>query len=58
MHAVCNGKKKKIGDQSPCNIYCLDPMEGMIKGIDSDLTYDVMETLWSSQKCKVDVRRK
>ena len=49
---------KKIGTQSPCNIYCLDPMEGMIRGIDKDLTYDVKETLWSSQKCKVEVRGK
>lgn len=49
---------KKMGTQSPCNIYCLDPMEGMIRGIDPDLTYHVMETLWSSQKCRVDVRRK
>lgn len=49
---------KKIGAQRPCNIYCLDPMEGMVKGIDGDLTYNVVETLWSGQKCKIDVRRK
>ena len=49
---------KKIGAQSPCNIHCLDPMEGMIKGIDPNLTFEVMETLWSSNKCKVDVRMK
>jgi hypothetical protein len=49
---------KKLGAQSPCNIHCLDPMEGMIRGIDRDLTYKVLETLWSGQKCKVDVRRK
>jgi hypothetical protein len=49
---------KKIGAQCPCNIYCLDPMEGMIRGIDQDLTYEVLETLWSGQKCKVNVCRK
>lgn len=49
---------KKIGAQCPCNIHCLDPMEGMVKGVDPGLTYDVVETLWSSNKCKVDVRRK
>jgi len=49
---------KKIGAQCPCNIHCLDPMEGMIKGINPDLTFEVLETLWSGQKCKVDVRRK
>lgn len=48
----------KMGAQSPCNIYCLDPMEGMIKGIDSGLTYDVVDTLWSGQKCEVKVYKK
>jgi hypothetical protein len=46
---------KKMGAQSPCNIFCLDPMEGMIKGIDQGLAYEVLETLWSGQKCKVTV---
>jgi hypothetical protein len=46
---------KKIGAQSPCNIYCLDPMEGMIKGIDTSLTYNVKETLWEGQRCRVEV---
>jgi hypothetical protein len=49
---------KKMGAQSPCNIHCLDPMEGMIKGIDPNLTFEVMETLWSSNQCKVHVRKK
>lgn len=55
---MLNTIAKKMGAQSPCNIYCLDPMEGMIKGIDSGLTFDVMETLWSGQKCLVEVGRK
>ena len=49
---------KKMGAQSPCNIYCLDPMEGMVKGIDPNLTFEVVETLWSGNKCKVHVRKK
>lgn len=49
---------KKIGAPCPCNIHCLDPMEGMIKGIDPDLKYEVLETLWSGRNCKVDVCRK
>lgn len=52
---LCN-IAKKMGAQSPCNIYCLDPMEGMIKGIDPKLTFNVRETLWTGQKCMVDVR--
>lgn len=57
--AVCMfcAMAKKMGAQSPCNIYCMDPMEGMIKGIAQGLTYDVLETLWSGSRCKVEVRR-
>lgn len=46
---------KKMGAQSPCNIFCLDPMEGMIKGIDPNYRFDVTETLWSGQKCEVNL---
>ena len=49
---------KKMGAMSPCNIHCLDPMEGIVKGIDPNLTFEVMETLWSGNKCKVRVRKK
>ncbi|HAS91638.1 MAG TPA: L-2-amino-thiazoline-4-carboxylic acid hydrolase [Sedimentibacter sp.] len=49
---------KKIGAQSPCNIFCLDPMEGMIRGLNPDINFEVTETLWSGQKCKVNVLNK
>lgn len=49
---------KKMGAQSPCNIFCLDPMEGMIRGIDPTYSFDVNETLWSGQKCKVNLSKK
>lgn len=47
---------KKMGAQSPCNIYCLDPMEAMVKGIDGNASYYVDETLWDGQKCQIEVR--
>ena len=46
---------KKMGAQSPCNVFCLDPMEGMIRGIAPDYRFDVNETLWSGQKCEVNL---
>ena len=49
---------KKMGTQCPCNIFCLDPMEGMIRGIDPNFAFEVSETLWSGQKCKVNVSKK
>lgn len=51
------GIAKKIGAPSPCNIYCLDPMEAMVKGLDPDTEYTVKETLWDGQKCLVEVRK-
>ena len=50
------GLAKKIGAQRPCNLYCLDPMEGMIKGLNDDLSFVVRETLWDGQKCRVEVK--
>ncbi len=47
---------KRMGTASPCSIYCLNPMEGMVKGIDPASTYHIKETLWDGQKCVVEVR--
>lgn len=57
-HCMLCAMAKKTGAQSPCNIHCLDPMEGMVRGLDPNWTYDVKETLWSGEKCKVSVGRK
>jgi len=51
------GFSKKLGAQKPCNLYCLDPMEGMVKGLDGNLNFIVQETLWDGQKCKVEVTK-
>jgi hypothetical protein len=49
---------KKMGASSPCHLYCLDPMEGMIKGISSQAEFNVQSTLWDAQKCSIDVTLK
>jgi hypothetical protein len=49
------GLAKKMGAESPCNIYCLDPMEAMVKGIDDSANFTVHETLWEGRKCHVVV---
>jgi hypothetical protein len=33
-------------------------MEGMVKGIDSNVNYTVHETLWEGQKCHVEISTK
>ncbi|MCX6000744.1 MAG: hypothetical protein NTU41_14495, partial [Chloroflexi bacterium] len=48
---------RRMGASSPCHIYCLDPMEGMVKGLAPDLEFTVRETLWTGPKCWVEIRR-
>lgn len=47
---------KRMGTSSPCFIYCLNPMEGMVKGINPNAIYEVMETMWDGEKCRVAVK--
>lgn len=49
---------KKMGNHSPCNLYCLDPMEGMIKGIAPESEFTVYSTLWNRPSCTVEVTLK
>ena len=46
---------KKINAPAPCYLYCLDPMEGMVKGLNPHATFEVEETLWDGEKCRVRV---
>lgn len=46
---------KKLGTQSPCSVYCLDPMEGMVKGLEEDAKFEVESTLWTDSECRVVV---
>ena len=49
---------KKMGTQSPCSIYCLDPMEGMVKGLEEGAEFQVESTLWADGQCRVAVHTK
>lgn len=55
-HCMLCAMAKKLGADSPCHIYCLDAMEGMIKGLDESAEYDIKSTLWDSDKCMVVVK--
>lgn len=48
---------KKLGAPSPCRIYCLDPMEGMMKGVDGTIQFFADSTLWDDQECKIEFNR-
>jgi len=53
--AICVGCKlaamcKKLETPSPCRMYCLSAIEGMIKGIAPQSEFNVQSTLWNSPK--------
>lgn len=50
------GMAKKMQGASPCNVYCLNPMEAMVKGVDPGAEFETMETLWDGAKCQVRVK--
>jgi len=48
---------KKAGGPSPCRLYCLDPIEAMVSGLDAGAGFDVEETLYDGAECRVRVSR-
>jgi hypothetical protein len=44
---------KRLGAASPCRIYCLDPIEGMVRGLEPDLRVEVSETLFEGEACRL-----
>jgi hypothetical protein len=46
---------KRLGAQSPCNVYCLDPMEGMVRGLNEKAVVTVEETLYHGAQCRVRI---
>ncbi|MGP8080295.1 MAG: L-2-amino-thiazoline-4-carboxylic acid hydrolase [Dehalococcoidales bacterium] len=46
---------KKLGAPSPCHLYCLDPMEGLMNAIAPAAVYKVEATLWEGNQCRVRV---
>ena len=52
---VLCGIARKIGAESPCRIHCLDPMEGMVRGVSPNAAFRVESTLWTGDSCRVVV---
>ena len=44
---------KQMGKFSPCQMFCLSPFEAMIKSISPGAEFDVVSTLWDSEKCVI-----
>ena len=54
-HCMLCAISKKMGEYSPCQIYCLSPMEAALIGIAPEAKFVVDGTLWESDKCRVYV---
>jgi hypothetical protein len=46
---------KKAGAPSPCRLFCLDPLEGLVQGVRPGAGFDVLETLYDGERCRVRV---
>jgi hypothetical protein len=46
---------KKMNAPAPCALYCLNPMEGMVKGLRPQADFHVEETLWNGEACRVRI---
>ncbi len=46
---------KKAGAPSPCRLFCLDPIEAMVQGLQPDARLEVLETLYEGDRCRVRV---
>jgi len=49
------GLTKRMGGDSPCDIYCLNPMKSMVKVIAPEKQFVVESTLWEHDCCEVKV---
>lgn len=47
---------KKVGASSPCHLYCLDPMEGMVKALKENANFVVEENLWDGSRCSISIK--
>jgi len=48
---------KAMKAPSPCRIYCLDPLEGMVRAMDPSLEFVTEETLYEGRCCSVRLSR-
>lgn len=53
---VC-GMAKQMNAPNPCEMTCISPSRGVVKGINKDHNFEVQETLWESDKCIFKVTR-
>lgn len=46
---------KQLSTESPCRIYCLNPLEGMVRAVKPGASFAVESTRWEGEDCRVRV---
>jgi hypothetical protein len=46
---------KRQGTDAPCNLYCIDPIEGLLHTLNDTTTLTVEDTLWTGSECRFRV---
>jgi hypothetical protein len=54
-HCLVCALAKRMTAPSPCHIGCLDPMEGMVRGLVPPARFQVEDTLFDGRRCRVRV---
>jgi hypothetical protein len=52
------GMSKKMGNYSPCRIFCLSPIEASIHAVAPGAEFITEKTMWDGDKCVVNVTYK
>ena len=55
-HCLLCAMVRKLDGPSPCRLFCLDPIEAMVVGLQPDTQLEVEETLFDGEQCRVRVR--
>lgn len=53
---VC-GMAKQMNAPNPCEMTCISPSRGVVKGINKNHKFEVLETLWDGDKCLFKISR-
>jgi hypothetical protein len=54
-HCLLCTMVKRLGGPSPCRVFCLDPIESVVRGLRPGATFAVQETLYEGERCRVRV---
>ena len=55
-HCLLCAIAKKMGTAQPCNLYCINPFEALLKAMTPSNSLEVEGTLWEGEGCRFRVK--